>query len=144
MTRDEIIAMAREAGAYPTALLKGALMLMSEAQLEDFYALATAKEREARQEAQRENEALKAKLAASGVELRRRAVLAEREAWITALRPAITERMGAEQVREAIQQAIRARCPLYDPRDVSPSKITPAARARMQEASQQPTDNTTT
>ena len=34
---------------------------------------------------------------------------AEREAWIAALRPAITQRMGAEQVREAIQKAIRSR-----------------------------------
>lgn len=34
---------------------------------------------------------------------------AEREAWIAALKPAITQRMGAEQVREAVQKAIRSR-----------------------------------
>ena len=33
----------------------------------------------------------------------------EREAWIVGLRPAITQSMGAEQVREAIQKVIRAR-----------------------------------
>lgn len=34
---------------------------------------------------------------------------AEREAWIAALQPAITQRMGAEQVREAIQKVINYR-----------------------------------
>lgn len=33
----------------------------------------------------------------------------EREAWIAALQPAITRRMGAEQVREAIQKVIHYR-----------------------------------
>lgn len=34
---------------------------------------------------------------------------AEREAWRNALQPVFQTRMGAEQVREAVQAAIRAR-----------------------------------
>ena len=38
-----------------------------------------------------------------------KAVLIEREAWRNALQPVFQTRMGAEQVREAVQAAIRQR-----------------------------------
>lgn len=47
MTREEIICMAREAGAYPAANTDRALLLMSESHLERFAALVAAAEREA-------------------------------------------------------------------------------------------------
>ena len=78
MSRDEIIRMAREAGAKP-----GIENVADEAFLERFYALAVAKEREARQQAQREAEALRERIVKSGLELHRAvrdAVKEEREA----------------------------------------------------------------
>ena len=66
MSRDEIIRMAREAGAKP-----GIENVADEAFLERFYALAVAKEREARQQAQREAEALRERIVKSGLELHR-------------------------------------------------------------------------
>ena len=66
MSRDEIINMAREAGAKP-----GIENIADEAFLERFYALAVAKEREARQQAQREAEALRERIVKSGLELHR-------------------------------------------------------------------------
>ena len=78
MNRDEIIRMAREAGAKP-----GIENVADEAFLERFYALAVAKEREARQQAQREAEALRERIVKSGLELHRAvrdAVKEEREA----------------------------------------------------------------
>ena len=47
MTRDDIIRMAREAGAYPAANTDGALLFWSESQVERFAALVAAAEREA-------------------------------------------------------------------------------------------------
>ena len=47
MTRDDIIRMAREAGAYPAANTDRALLLLSESHLERFAALVAAHEREA-------------------------------------------------------------------------------------------------
>jgi hypothetical protein len=90
MTREDIISMAREAGI-KQAIEEQHLLFVHER--ERFYELATAKEREARQAAQVENEELKARLARAellvgikdallaraGLE-QRRAVLAEREA----------------------------------------------------------------
>jgi hypothetical protein len=76
MTRDQIISMAREAGFWREHI--NAWMCSPE-ELERFYELATAKEREARQAAQIENEELKARLARADLE-QQRAVLAEREA----------------------------------------------------------------
>ena len=78
MNRDDIIRMAREAGAKP-----GIENVADEAFLERFYALAVAKEREARQQAQREAEALRERVVKSGLELHRAvrdAVKEEREA----------------------------------------------------------------
>lgn len=78
MNRDDIIRMAREAGAKP-----GIENVADEAFLERFYALAVAKEREARQQAQREAEALRERIVKSGLELHRAvrdAVKEEREA----------------------------------------------------------------
>ena len=78
MNRDDIIRMAREAGAKP-----GIENVADEAFLERFYALAVAKEREARQRAQREAEALRERVVKSGLELHRAvrdAVKEEREA----------------------------------------------------------------
>jgi len=46
MTRDDIIRMAREARAYPTAQTDGSLWLFSESHLERFAALVVAHERE--------------------------------------------------------------------------------------------------
>ena len=66
MNRDDIIRMAREAGAKP-----GIENVADEAFLERFYALAVAKEREARQQAQREAEALRERIVKSGLELHR-------------------------------------------------------------------------
>ena len=90
MNRDEIIRMAREAGAKP-----GIENIADEAFLERFYALAVAKEREARQQAQREAEALRERVVRSGLEQHRAvrdAIKAEREAcalvaedWQTAI-----------------------------------------------------------
>ena len=47
MNRDDIIRMAREAGAYPAANTDRALLLLSESHLEAFAALVAAHEREA-------------------------------------------------------------------------------------------------
>lgn len=47
MTRDDIIKLAREAGAYPAANTDGALLFWSESQVERFAALVAAAEREA-------------------------------------------------------------------------------------------------
>ena len=75
MTRDEIIAMAKEAGSMSARFWP-----------DDFTALMSVFERFA------------ALVAA-----------AEREAWRNALQPVFQTRMGAEQVREAVQAAIRQR-----------------------------------
>ena len=74
MNRDDIIRMAREAGAKP-----GIENVADEAFLERFYALAVAKEREARQQSQREAEALRERIVKSGLELHRAVRDAEKE-----------------------------------------------------------------
>lgn len=105
MTRDEIINMAREAG-FQTGVIHGAdgspIQTLVQhighsciVELERFYALAVAKEREARQQAQREAEALRERVVKSGLEQHRAvrdAIKAEREAcalvaedWQTAI-----------------------------------------------------------
>ena len=93
MNRDDIIRMAREAG-FQTGVIHGAdgspIQTLVQhighsciVELERFYALAVAKEREARQQAQREAEALRERVVKSGLEKHRAvrdAVKAEREA----------------------------------------------------------------
>ena len=93
MNRDDIIRMAREAG-FQTGVIHGAdgspIQTLVQhighsciVELERFYALAVAKEREARQQAQREAEALRERIVKSGLELHRAvrdAVKEEREA----------------------------------------------------------------
>jgi hypothetical protein len=76
MSRDEIIKMAREAGIFTTDLHCATASIDI---VERFAALVAAAERQARQAAQVENEALKARIARADVELQR-AVIAEREA----------------------------------------------------------------
>jgi DNA-binding IclR family transcriptional regulator len=107
MTRDEIIQMAREAG-FTVSLGSPA----PEKHVR-FYALATAKEREARQAAQIENEELKARLARADLE-QQRAVLAEREACAKVCDGVYHQHIGPEygEVRYGIAAcaaAIRAR-----------------------------------
>ena len=81
MSRDDIIRMAREAG-FQTGVIHGAdgspIQTLVQhighsciVELERFYALAVAKEREARQQAQREAEALRERIVKSGLELHR-------------------------------------------------------------------------
>ena len=81
MNRDDIIRMAREAG-FQTGVIHGAdgspIQTLVQhighsciVELERFYALAVAKEREARQQAQREAEALRGRIVKSGLELHR-------------------------------------------------------------------------
>ena len=74
MTRDEIIRMAREAWGSDHEIF-----WFDDCGIERFAALVAAAERAARQAAQIENEALKARIARADVELHR-AVIAEREA----------------------------------------------------------------
>jgi hypothetical protein len=80
MTRDQIISLALEAGMYePGPLSQDGRRFYPNNFAERFYTLATTREREALQAAQRENEELRARLARAGLE-QQRAVLAEREA----------------------------------------------------------------
>lgn len=119
MTRDDVIRMALEAGfAHCENYSNGWLNTM-----ERFAYLVAASER---QKHQADIERWKADAATAekwrGIAcakhgdgrtvqlIQQEAATAEREAWIDALRPAITQRMGAEQVREAIQAAIQTRC----------------------------------
>jgi len=78
MNQDEIIAMAREAGAGLSSIAEPLEhpWKLSQDELERFAALVAAK---------------------------------EREAWRNALQPVFQTRMGAEQVREAVQAALRQR-----------------------------------
>ena len=78
MTKDEIMRLAAQVWS-----ANGVYIGPSIAQLSEFAALVTAKEREARQQAQREAEALRERIVKSGLELHRAvrdAVKEEREA----------------------------------------------------------------
>ena len=79
MNTDDIIKLAREAAAKHGQELDESPEPEIVAFLVEFHTLVTQAERESRQAAQAENEQLKARLARSGVELRR-AVMVEREA----------------------------------------------------------------
>lgn len=112
MTRDDVLRMAREAGIPDDnipSLCHGRLETGVEL-LERFAALVAADARAARIVAQTENEALKARLAASGVAERRavrEARLAEREACAH-----VCDLLDAEvdKYPAACAAAIRARC----------------------------------
>ena len=115
MSRDDIIRMAREAGAKP-----GIENIADEAFLERFYALAVAKEREARQqEAQREAEALRERIVKSGLELHR------------AVRDAVKEeREACAQLVEGASMRARSIRAGMDGEGVKPCTTAAAIRAR--------------
>ena len=94
MTKDEIMRLAAQVWS-----ANGVYIGPSIAQLTEFAELVAIKERN--------RIADEAQYVIKRAEARGAAV--EREAWIAGLRPAITQSMGAEQVREAIQKVIRAR-----------------------------------
>lgn len=110
-TRDEVIQMARDAGVIPNSpylIPYENARLGLERLVAAAYARGAATERESRKAAQTQVAELQERLNRADAE-KCAAVLAERKAWVEVLRPAITKRMGAEQVREAVQAAIRAR-----------------------------------
>jgi hypothetical protein len=111
MTHEDIISMAREAGLEIHEVadwrlaregMDALLGIDSTEKLQRFYALATAKEREARQAAQIENEELKARLARAGLE-QQRAVMAEREACARYFEHHWRDRWTEKQIVEAIR-----------------------------------------
>ena len=113
MNRDDIIRMAREAGAKP-----GIENVADEAFLERFCALAVAKEREARQQAQREAEALRERIVKSGLELHR------------------AVRDAAKEEREACAQVCdleAAKWPYPSPANAAVTVVATAIRARQDE-----------
>jgi hypothetical protein len=104
MTRDDLIRMAHEAGFHKW--YSDPERVYHFGCIENFAALVAAHEREARQAAQIENEALKARIARAGLE-RQHAVIAEREACAKTCEslPMQQER----DVRDECAAAIRAR-----------------------------------
>lgn len=110
MTTEEIIRLAREAG-WPSMVVDNLPESQDLQRLERFAALVAAAEREARQAAQIENEALKARIARADVELQR-AVIAEREACAKVLienAELCTKNKLLREILEANADAIRAR-----------------------------------
>ncbi len=114
MSRDDIIRMAREAGAKP-----GIENVADEAFLERFYALAVAKEREARQQAQREAEALRERIVKSGLELHRAVRDAAKE-----------EREACAQLVEGASMRARFIRAGMNNEDIKPCTTAAAIRAR--------------
>ena len=100
MTQDDIIRMAREAGFHEWYWTPEREYHFGCTQ--KFAALATAKEREARQAAQIENEELKARLARADLE-QQRAVMAEIEACARYFEHHWRDRWTEKQIVEAIR-----------------------------------------
>jgi hypothetical protein len=112
MNTEDIISMARKAGLEIHEVadwrltregMDALLGIDSTEKLQRFHALATAKEREARQAAQIENEELKARLARADLE-QQRAVLTEREECAK-----VCDNLTSEWTPEECAAAIRAR-----------------------------------
>ena len=108
MTNDEIIAMAAQVWS-----ANGVYIGPSIAQLTEFAALVTAKEREARQQAQREAEALRERIVKSGLELHRAvrdAAKDEREACAVLCESRHENGNYKYDHRDECAQAIREKC----------------------------------